>query len=723
MSPLDPAPPEELLRSSDPEFRLRRRQQLIWDHVESERRRGLEYTPPEGETGLYGGIADEGRELLAYLTQEADPEVIDLRDGHVVAEIEVAAEPALAEASPATHVRGDSGRFIRWLPVAAIALSLGLWVVSLSNIDVDAMGDTGLVSVFPISYYVGLAVLLVGVVVELSRARPRSRVLAALVAVLVAVVHATIPILYNTPRYAYVYKHIAVTRYVEAHGTVDRSIEIYQNWTGFPGVAAYLARITGIDPFEMANWALVFFAVIGVLAVRFAVRAFTTDVRVVALSSVVFILGGWVGQQYFAPQSLAFVMSVAAVGVVLRCLPSRRSARAETRVRARDDGSGSSGRLTRVRAFVASLDERYPVRPAPLTPRVAVVLTLAFTAVVVVTHPLSALLLIMWLAVLTVFGRLRLWWVPAIALVMVLVSIAAAHDWLAAHVNLLGDIGNTAKNTKGTGGPQPGSPGHELVVLAARLLSLAIFAMSGVGVVARFARGRRDLTAPLLAMVPLSMVLAQSYGGEMIYRVFLFALPWCSFLVASALVDRVRPSGDDTSNRPLGPVRSIAVGFLLAGMTALFLPAAFGLERFNHIPPEEVAASTWFEENAAPDSVLTTIAPNFPSEITADYAMFRTPWGTWGTAVIGEDPRFMNRELTAADVPAVINYLQWFGSGDVYVALGPSQSAYEDSFRDVPPGTVEHLGELLTAAPGVEVVYRSGDVTILKLPRPAARPN
>ena len=41
----------------------------------------------------------------------------------------------------------------------------------------------------------------------------------------------------------------------------------------------------------------------------------------------------------------------------------------------------------------------------------------------------------------------------------------------------------------------------------------------------------------LLAFSPFLMIPVQSYGGEAIYRVYLFSAPWCAILIADALME------------------------------------------------------------------------------------------------------------------------------------------------------------------------------------------
>lgn len=185
---------------------------------------------------------------------------------------------------------------VGWATAAAPLVALALWWWSLGAIDLARLDDLGLVSVLPATYVAALGVLLVGTVVELTRPRRRRWVLHLSVVVLVVVLYGPIPILSADPRYAWVYKHIAVTRYITTWGRIDRSIEIYQNWSGFPGLAAYLSAVTGLDAMVWANAAQVFFVSANVLAVRYALRALTLDLRVLTVALWLYVLGDWIGQ-------------------------------------------------------------------------------------------------------------------------------------------------------------------------------------------------------------------------------------------------------------------------------------------------------------------------------------------------------------------------------------------------------------------------------------------
>ena len=102
----------------------------------------------------------------------------------------------------------------------------------------------------------------------------------------------------------------------------------------------------------------------------------------------------------------------------------------------------------------------------------------------------------------------------------------------------------------------------------------------------------------------------QSYGGEAIYRVFLFSAPWCALLIAE-LIAELRGA--------LRPLVSAVVcaAALLAGLQGLYGPTAV----YAFTPPE-LAASLWLYGHAPPGSLLILPADDFPGLEVANYAAY-----------------------------------------------------------------------------------------------------
>ena len=86
-----------------------------------------------------------------------------------------------------------------------------------------------------------------------------------------------------------------------------------------------------------------------------------------------------------------------------------------------------------------------------------------------------------------------------------------------------------------------------LVVQVRIVLTLVLWALAAAGAVRDWRRGRLDIRVVLLAVTPLLLFPAQLYGGEMLIRVSLFALPFIAVLACSILLPT------DGSTRPSAP--------------------------------------------------------------------------------------------------------------------------------------------------------------------------
>ena len=68
--------------------------------------------------------------------------------------------------------------------------------------------------------------------------------------------YATAPLVYPEGRYAWLYKTIGVVQYINVHGHLDDSVDIYQNWPGFFSLASWFGKVAGAsNPVDYAKWA------------------------------------------------------------------------------------------------------------------------------------------------------------------------------------------------------------------------------------------------------------------------------------------------------------------------------------------------------------------------------------------------------------------------------------------------------------------------------------
>ena len=117
------------------------------------------------------------------------------------------------------------------LGLGCVLVPLVLWVAGLLGTDTTNLGSSGLLAAFPFTWY--LAVL-INVLVLLWRLLGSERVhsgwMAAQLALLVLMLYGSAAFVEGRSAAAWVYKHIAVTRYIEVHGAVNPDIDIYQRW-------------------------------------------------------------------------------------------------------------------------------------------------------------------------------------------------------------------------------------------------------------------------------------------------------------------------------------------------------------------------------------------------------------------------------------------------------------------------------------------------------------
>ncbi|HET6691730.1 MAG TPA: hypothetical protein VFG74_12785 [Miltoncostaeaceae bacterium] len=591
-----------------------------------------------------------------------------------------------------------------------LAAAIGLWLVALGSTDIDAMRGLGLIDALPPAYFAAVLLALGGAVAAALARRPMPRIFVVHLGALIVFLHGTTPLLYEEPRYPWVYKHLGVIDYIQMHGAVDRSIDIYNNWPGFFAANSLLSDVTGLSPESYAAWAQIFFAGVTALAAAFAIRPLLSDPRPRMLAVLLVVAGDWVGQNYLSPQALALPLMLVVLGLWLR-LPAGADADGRTgRVRARI-GRGTR-RLTPPFARPRHAGPAAPAAP-PLDLRLAFALAALPALAVVLIHQLTPIVLLMSTAMLALCTGRRLWRAVGVLVVAEIIWIGLAWPYLTDRISLLHFSGVPSPAPEATAPPLPNA---DLTALSSRLTVLVVILVALAGVVRRL-RGGRDVAAPLaLVAAPILLVPLQSYGGEAGIRAYLFALPWLAVLASDALVGVV--------DRAKGPsrraVRTVAVGAAVAAVCGLTLVAYFGHELENYVGPEDVHASTWFEDTAPDGAVLAFVAPGFPNRISGRYADLAVSQSAFSPA-LSDDPYTRPLLLDQATrVEAVRGLMQALPEKDRYLAIGPSQERGAELYGILPAQVVEAIPRELEAQPDFTVVYDEGGTIIFRYDPPAS---
>jgi hypothetical protein len=306
---------------------------------------------------------------------------------------------------------------------------------------------------------------------------------------------------------------------------------------------------------------------------------------------------------------------------------------------------------------------------------------------------------------MTAGGLVVLGLVRPLRIVPVLLAIAVAY--LVPRFQIAENYGlldfNLFSNATTSAGPVTGTTaGRVFSAQVAQFVALTVWALSALSVVASWRRPGPIAVPAVLAFSPFGLLLAQSYGGEAIYRVYLFSIPWCAYLIATLLL------------RKQWLPRGVALPGAAIVVTAAVLAAMQGEHgqlMFCRFSSDEVAASTFIYSHAEPGADIVLAAGNFPTRLTADYDTFQS--GANGDhPLLTADSGLGELQLTEADLPTINTYFD--PDRPTYLVFSPSMRNYLHYFQYVPDGRFDQLHATIAAASSWIVVYQYRDISIYR---------
>jgi hypothetical protein len=511
-------------------------------------------------------------------------------------------------------------------------------------------------------------------------------ILALHVIAIVVVIYATVPLLFDSPEYSWVYKHIGVALSLKANGQVTIPTDIYQAWPTFFSALAAVSSLSGTSPLTFATWAPLFFELANCLVLFAIFRSLTRDSRIPILAVLLFeCFVSWVGQDYLSPQAFAYLLWFALVLVILRWL----------------SGWAPSGPptwwLTRVRTHVL---RGFEYRPAPpvATRMTAAILTITLFVVIVTSHQLTPYIGLIGLAGLAMLDLMRpRWLLPYLAFIAIGFLLTRYHLVSSQYGGLFSSF-NVVQNASGTVKVH-GSSAQAFTATVVHVLAFGMW-LTALAVIVRSARSLGRVVIPaVLGFSPFVILFVQSYGGEAVYRVFLFSAPWCAYLIATAIV-QLRWSA----------VRHIATVFvpaaaLLAGLQGLYGPVA--VEAFT---PAEVNASQWLYSHAPKGSTFILGVDNFPVLETATY-------NSYHLQVMPSDPQLGEDWLNAGDLTEVDLWAGSLPGTETFLVVSDSMGAYS-AYYGFPTGYVQ-LRQELPSASDWTLAFKNRNATIYRFTPPS----
>ncbi|MFE6485232.1 lipopolysaccharide biosynthesis protein [Streptomyces sp. NPDC057757] len=509
--------------------------------------------------------------------------------------------PPLSLRRRLTHPSGP-GVLLGFLLASALLL---YWapVLSLDDAALDRMGGLGLVSVLPLPTLVGAALLVTVFASLLWRAREHRALLLVTLLATVVSLHALPAVIETEPRFATAWQHLGFLDYIDRTGSAVPDLDARWSWPGFFAVIAFLAKACGVtDLTEVIRWWPLTIQLLYLAPMFLLVRSMRASWRAKWTGIWIFVLSGWVGQDYFSPQGFTYLLYLTFVAILLVWFRAPRVL------------------WTRRRPGEAEVEPTDRRQQAVL-----LVVLIGLFAVTVPAHQLTPFVMLGVLAVLVLVGRSELRGLPILFAVLVAawVGFMAEPYWSGHFDELFGGIGGVGGNVSSSvsGRIEGGSSTHKLVLYARVLLAGGVMAFACYGWWRRRENKYRERSLLVLTFVPFLGFGMQSYGGEMALRVFMFALPGAALLAALGLFPRtgVTAKERDRDRVSLAPIAALMAGLVLMGG---FLVARWGNESFERIRPGEVAAMDYVYAHDDPTARLLWMSNDTVENVTP--AM---PWG------------------------------------------------------------------------------------------------
>ncbi len=579
-------------------------------------------------------------------------------------------------------------QFLRYGPVLLVAAAALLWGVSLSGIDIRGMNDLGLVSVLPPTFYVALLLLTAGFCLIVYQRRSTALPGMLLIGVLVLMLCGTMALVGQVPGFGPAWRHVGVTEYVLRHGSVDPNIDAYFNWPGFFILSAFAVQVAGLrNAIGLVPWAPIFFNLLylGPLIVIF--NSATDDRRVTWLGIWFFYLANWVGQDYYSPQALGYFLYLVILGILLRWfrVASKPAQGRGQRLRI------LSGPLGRARSWLAP-EEGRSVASRPWQ-RVGLLLVLiALYAVTVVSHQLTPFAVLAAATVLVLFRRVSLRTLPVLMAVMTAtwltyMAVPFLSSRLPQMVSNVGSVG-TAVGTNVTE-RLGGSVQHALVVRVRMVMACLTWGLALAGLCRYLRKSSRDVSYLLLGVAPFPLVLLQSYGGEMLLRVYLFSLPFAALFVGVLF--------SSPAQAPRSWRKTAALGLVSVCLLGGFYVVRYGNERQDAFTAQELLAVRHLYSIARPGSLVVTSSSNLPYKFQ-DYEKYH--YALVGDDILAGDTNSITRLMRGSQYPAA------------YLILTRAQRAHLELFHGLAPAVWDEVEKTLRQSPALQLEFANDDAAI-----------
>ena len=544
------------------------------------------------------------------------------------------------------------GWAITSLVLASAALML--WLVTLPQIRVTDPDSYGLLLSDKWTFGAALVAAVLGFLVALKRRHVP--LLWTLVAITILIQRGTGPLTLNAPWADWGYKHLGVIDLIAVSGRLHPGVDIYQAWPGFFAAIAWVSQSTGIAAFDIAVWFTVAITVATVFALYALARVLELGVAESLAAVMIALLANWVGQDYFSPQALGFLLAILVFALALRAKQSRA----------------------------------------------AWALAVVCFAALTITHQLTPFWVVGALGVLCLFRRVP-WLLMTACAALAIAQLLANWDAAGAHGIFTGfDILANAETPAASASP---SGALAVQMAAGRGTSIALWGLSGLialtALIKQRWRGWLRGIGPVvgfLAFSPFVILGGQSYGGEALLRVLLYSVPGCALLIGPWLVRRLDAA---LWQRLVGGI--VALAFALGGGQAYF-----GVFYHYGVTKAEFEVEAQLERSIPGTAYLSPLSAYWPVRASEAYA--------WRLSEVYYDLPMHNLPPGIAS-PDFLDSLEatlesrW---EPTFLLVGPRMDAFAAYGGFAPPGRIEEIRETLRTRPGWEQLIDREGVTVFR---------
>lgn len=493
-------------------------------------------------------------------------------------------------------------RVKRCSPHALVPVAIaGAWALSVRHVRIEEITDLGLISALPPGVFVLLAALTASFALALAQRSLAPEVLLAHVVVLAIMLYGVTALVEPVARFSSVWRHVGIIDYIAVHRSVKTSIDAYFSWPGFFTLGVLITKVAGVHgAAAFAAWGTLAFNLLFLPPLLAIFSWASDDPRVRWLGVWVFYSCNWIGQDYLSPQAVGFLLWLAMLAALLTWLVPRTtgvSPAPSLRAVPRWFGPRSMRALTADGPPMATGAQRVGV----------LALVVLVYAATVSGHQLTPVPAFLAVTALVIFAGLEPRALPvAMALILAAWIGYMTTTYLAGNYQLLtGSLGAVGRSAgQNVTARLAGSAGHQFVVNARLAMTALIWALALAGFLRQLARRRVDVAIALVGATPFLLPVLQPYGGEILLRVFLFALPAVSFFIAQLTF----PAPGGGRSRLTAVAGAIVGCALLAG----FQLTRYGNERMDAFTPGDVAAVKALYRLAPAGSKLVAGTANLP---------------------------------------------------------------------------------------------------------------